>query len=245
MMLSVSLFRDFITVDQHPVDEFSQDVFSFRLPQNFWFDSKVQRVVLYEVFSFVGDVSNLCLKSDGNILPSSLSPDFSKYVLFSSNTSKLSSGVSTIFDRVIERSFVSLEPFFDELDGDNYLYVDFDIDSIGFFCSTGTRKLGGYLGLSLQDFLNNEIEEFFSMPFVCQDSQVMMKLLDMTLLKIRRTLWQNNLEIPNIEKMILGGAYGIYFNSLELKSLGHWRELFNFDIIEKDLNYRIICKNLL
>ena len=245
LMLSIFLFRDVITVNQYPGDEFDQSTFSFRLPQNFWIDFKTQQLVLFKVFSFIETKLDLHLISNGDLLPSSLTSDFSKYILFSTETSKLSLGFTSIFDKVIERTFASLEPLFDKLEGDSYLYIDFDVDSVGFFCTAETRKLGGYIDLSFQDYLENGIEEFYARPLIYQGSESIMRVLDMVLLKVHGILKRNGISVRRINKMILGGAYNIYFDTLELESFGNRKDLFNFNIVEKDSNYGILCENLL
>lgn len=244
-MLIVSLFRDFINVNQYPGDEFDQGSSSFRLPQNFWVDSRIQQSILFEVFSFVGSELDLHLTSNRDLLPSSLSSDFSKYILFSSEISKLSSGFTATFDKVVERSFVGFEPIFDKLEDDSYIYIDFDVDSIGFFCGAEEKKWGGYFELSLQDYLKDGIEEFFARPLVHQSSKLMMSVLNIALLKVHGALRHNGIDTKSIRKVILGGAYRTYFDTLELRSLSNWKRLFNFDAIEKDSSYRILCGKLL
>ena len=244
LMLIVSLFRDLITVNQYPGVEFNQGIFSFRLPQNFWTDSKTQRSVLFEMFSFLEGEFSLHLASNGDLLPSSLSPNFSEYILFSSNISKLSSEFTDIFDKVIERSFTNLEPFFDKLEYESYLYIDYDVDKVGFFCATGRKKLGGYLELSFHDYLENGLEEFFTNPWVLQNSKSMTGILNLMLQKVQEALGRNGVNSKNIRKAILGGVYKTYFDTIALNTLDNWNELFDFEIIEKDSNYRILCENL-
>lgn len=245
LMLIVSLFRDFISISLLPGGKFGADSISFRLPQHFWINRRIQYPVLYEIYSYLEKEYNIKLTSNSNILPSSLSSEFSTSILFPSSSCKLSIDFLDVFDKVIDRSFSGFKPLIEEYKMKNFIYIDFDVSSVGFFYSAGEKNLGGYILLSFRDYLEKDIDEFFTDSITRMPHETVIHVLKLMTGKIDNVLKLNDVSIKDVERVICGGIYSEVFAGINEQEPKWWEREYGLKKVDIDTNYNLFGQTLL